>query len=435
MIMVRRSRRGGGGGLRFAATSLALAVAAAAAPTATLRAAAATAGADSADRTIAQRLQQRFPQAGLGSGRVGQVLDAGSGRTVWSSGAGLGRMPASTMKLATAVTALTVLGPDHTERTRTVYADGTLYLVGGGDQRLDRAGLGRLAADTARELKSRRLAVHALRVDDSLFPAPTLSPGWQPGYLPYEVAPVRALALCGDRVGDTALAAGDVFAGALAKAGVAVPPGPLRHAVAPAVDGGGGGDGGAVLLASRTSVPLWNAVEYMLKVSDNNIAEGLLRLAALGRGRPATWQGGTAVVRQVLDGYGVPLGGVRILDGSGLSRQDRMTAAALADLAALAVDPGRHRTLWPLLEGLPIAGRDGTLAARLHRFDSPPSSCAAGRVHAKTGTLHDSTALAGVARGSDGRWKAFAFVENGSVHKSQARSGLDRLAATVTGCW
>ena len=427
--MVRSSRRGGGSGLRFAATSLALAVAAAAAPVANVRAAAAAGGADSADRSIAQRLQQRFPQAGLGSGRVGQVLDAGSGRTVWSSGALLGRMPASTLKLATAVTALTVLGPDHTERTRTVYANGTVYLVGGGDQRLDRTGLGRLAGDTARALKARGLTLRALRVDDSLFPAPTLAPGWQRGYLPYELAPVRALALCGDRVDDTALAAGEVFARALTTAGVAVPHGPLRRAVAPAVGGG------AVLLASRTSVPLWNTVEYMLKVSDNNIAEGLLRLTAQGRGRPATWQGGTDVVQQVLKGYRVPLGGVRIFDGSGLSRQDRVTAAALAALAALAVDPARHRTLWPLLEGLPIAGRDGTLAARLHRFDTSPSSCAAGRVHAKTGTLHDSTALAGVARGSDGRWKAFAFVENGPVRKSQARKGLDRLAATVTGCW
>jgi D-alanyl-D-alanine carboxypeptidase/D-alanyl-D-alanine-endopeptidase (penicillin-binding protein 4) len=429
MIMVRRSRQGGGSVLRLAATSLALAVAAAAAPATTLRAAAAAGGGDSADRIAAQRLQQRFPRAGLGPGGVGQVLDAGSGRTVWSSGALLGRMPASTLKLATAATALTVLGPDRTERTRTVYADGTVYLVGGGDQRLDRDGLGRLAGDTARALKARGLALRALRVDDSLFPAPVLAPGWQPGYLPYDLAPVRALALSGDRVDDTALAAGDVFARGLAAAGVALPSGPLRRAVAPALGGG------VVLLASRTSAPLWNAVEYMLKVSDNNIAEGLLRLSALARGRPATWAGGTALVREVLDGYGVPLAGVRLFDGSGLSRQDRMTAAALAALAALAVDPGRHRTLWPLLEGLPVAGRDGTLAARLHRFDSPPSSCAAGKVHAKTGTLHDSAALAGVARGSDGRWKAFAFVENGPVRKSQARDGLDRLAATVTGCW
>ncbi len=435
--MVKRSLRGGGGGaggvgggLRFAATSLALAVAAAAAPTAAVRADAAG-GADSADRTIAYRLQQRFPQAGLGPGRVGQVLDAASGRTVWSSGAQVGRMPASTAKLATAVTALTVLGPGNTERTRVVYADGTVYLVGGGDQGLDRAGLTRLAGDAAQALTSRGLALHDLRVDDSLFPAPSPAPGWQPGYYPYELAPVRALALRGDRVDDTAVTAGGVFAHGLAAAGFAVPPGPVRRAVAPAVGGG------VQLLASRASAPLWNTVEYMLKVSDNNIAEGLLRLSALAKGLPATWQGGTATVRQVLDGYRVPMGGVALFDGSGLSRQDRMTAAALSGLAALAVDPdpARHRMLWPLLQGLPIAGRDGTLAARLHRFDTAPSSCAAGLVHAKTGTLHDSTALAGVARGSDGRWKAFAFVENGPVGKKQARKGLDGLAATVAGCW
>jgi D-alanyl-D-alanine carboxypeptidase/D-alanyl-D-alanine-endopeptidase (penicillin-binding protein 4) len=429
MIMVRCSRRGGGSVLRLAATSLALAVAAAAAPVAAVRAAAAAGGGDAADRAVAQRLEQRFPQAGLGPGRVGEVLDARSGRPLWSSGALLGRMPASTLKLATAVTALTVLGPDHTELTRAVYADGTVYLVGGGDQRLDRDGLVRLAADTAQALKTQGLALRALRVDDSLFPAPTLAPGWQRGYLPHELAPVRALAVSGDRVEDTALAAGDVFARGLSAAGVAVPSGPLRRAVAPAVGGG------VVLLASRTSAPLSNAVEYMLKASDNNIAEGLLRLAALGRGRPATWEDGTDLVREVLGGYRVPLDGVRLFDGSGLSRQDRMTAAALAALAALAVDPGLHRTLWPVLEGLPVAGRDGTLAARLHRFDTAPSSCAAGQVHAKTGTLRDSAALAGVVRGSDGRWKAFAFVENGPVGRRQAREGLDRLAATVSGCW
>ncbi|TDT97847.1 D-Ala-D-Ala carboxypeptidase 3 (S13) family protein [Streptomyces sp. 846.5] len=168
---------------RLAATSLVLAAATAAAPVAAVRAAAAAAGGDAADRTVAQRLEQRFPQAGLGPGRVGEVLDAGSGRTVWSSGALLGRMPASTLKLATAVTALTVLGPDHTELTRAVYADGTVYLVGGGDQRLDRDGLERLAGDTARALKAQGLTLRALRVDDSLFPAPTLAPGWQRGYL------------------------------------------------------------------------------------------------------------------------------------------------------------------------------------------------------------------------------------------------------------
>lgn len=396
---------------------------------ATVDRATAASGPTTADRTVADRLRTRFPAAGLGPGGVGEVLDVASGRTVWAAGAGTGRMPASTNKLAVAVAALTVLGPDRTERTSTRYADGTLYLVGAGDQRLTGGDLRTLAGATAKALTGRGLAVTTLRFDDSLFPAPTAataSPGWQPGYYPYDLAPVRALALTGARVNDTALAAAQLFAKQLAADGVRLPPAPPVRAAAPAT---------AVELAGHTSRPLWEAVEYMLKVSDNNIAEGLLRLTALGRHRPPTWQGGTTAVRAVLAGYRIPLRGVQLYDGSGLSRQDRMTAAALGALAALAVDPRYHATLWPLFDGLPVAGKDGTLAARLHRYSTAPSRCAAGLVHAKTGTLHDTAALAGVARGRDGRWKAFAFVENGRVSVARARQGLDGLAATVTGCW
>ena len=391
--------------------------------------ASAAGGPTAADRTAAARLKTRFPAAGLGSGRVGKVLDVASGRTVWSSRAGTGRMPASTEKLAVAVSALTVLGPGHTERTRTRYQAGTLYLVGGGDQLLTTADLKALAVATAKALKQHGLKATALRVDDSLFPAPTAadaSPGWLRGYYPSELAPVRALALSGARVSDTALAAGKLFAQQLAAAGVRLPAGAPKRKTAPA---------SAVDLASHTSKPLSKAVEHMLKVSDNNTAEGLLRLTALAEHRPATWQGGTAAVRAVLTGYGVPLAGVKLYDGSGLSRSDRMTASALAALVALSVEPRYDKQLWPLFDGLPVAGRDGTLAASEHRFTTRPSSCAAGRVHAKTGSLHDADALVGVTKGKDGRWKAFAFVENGPVSAAGARRGLDGLAATVDGCW
>ena len=378
-----------------------------------------------ADRAVAARLAARFPRAGLGPGGVGEAIDAATGRVLWSSGARSGRMPASTNKLATAVAALTVLGPDHTEQTRTRLAPGgALYLVGAGDQRLRESGLRALADDTAKALKGRHLTQVQLRFDDSLFAAPVLSPGWPAGYLPHNVAPVRALALHGERLRDTALAAARVFAGQLAEDGVRATP-PVR-AVAPA-------DSEAI--ASHTSHPLWSDLEYMLKVSDNDIAEGLLRLTALARNRPATWQGGTGVVRSVLADYGIPLDGVALYDGSGLSREDRMTAQALTAIAALTVNPRHQHTLWPLFEGLPVAGRDGTLAPADHRFGRWPSSCAAGLVRAKTGTLHDATALAGVALGRDGRWRAFAFLENGSTPVHKARRGLDALASTVQGCW
>ncbi|QMU69521.1 D-alanyl-D-alanine carboxypeptidase/D-alanyl-D-alanine-endopeptidase [Streptacidiphilus sp. P02-A3a] len=383
-------------------------------------------GASGGDRGLAADLGARFPRAGLGPGAVGEVVDAASGAQLWSSGAATGRMPASTAKLATAVAALTLLGPDHTELTSTRYraADHTLYLVGGGDPDLDQDALGALAADTATALKARGLTQVTLRFDDSLFPAPEPSPGWLPDYYPYELAPVRALALVGERSADTALSAAVSFGRRLAAAGVESAA-PSRAPAPP----------DAAPLAERGSPPLWQAVEYMLKVSDNNVAEELLRLTALARHSAANWQDGTAAVRAVLGGYRVPLDGTALYDGSGLSRADRMTPRALGAIAALTVRPELGRLLWPVFAGLPVAGRDGTLARANHRFDTPPSSCAAGLVHAKTGTLHDASALAGVARGPDGRWRAFAFLENGAVATAAARRGLDALAATVTGCW
>lgn len=466
------------------------------------------------ERALAAVLADRFPRAGLGPGGVGQVIDAASGRVLWSSAPGTGRMPASTAKLATAVAALTVLGPDRTESTSTRYraADGTLYLVAGGDPELDAAGLGALAADTAKALKARGVNQVHLSLDDTLFPAPGRPPGWPPGYYPYVVAPVRALALVGDRTEDTAQTAARLFERQLAEDGVrSVAGGPLSGIPAPPTSApptstgptgptgpsdtgdpgspaepgpdlalpGDEGDAaalragavssavssaasaaappaavrgtaapnaapaivratvpsGAEPLAVHTSRPLWGTVEYMLKASDNNVAEELLRLTALASGRPATWYDGTTVVTGVLAGYHVPLDGVALYDGSGLSRQDRLTARALAALAALTIAPAHRSVLWPVYVGMPVAGRDGTLSGALHRFSTRPSSCAAGSVRAKTGTLHDATALAGVTRDRSGRWLAFAFLENGSTPVHTARHGLDGLAATVEGCW
>jgi serine-type D-Ala-D-Ala carboxypeptidase/endopeptidase (penicillin-binding protein 4) len=394
--------------------------------TATASAASAAPAASGAERALAGRVAERFPRAGLGAGAVGEALDAASGSVLWSSGADAGRMPASTAKLGTAVAALSVLGPGRTERTTVRYraADRTLYLVGGGDPALDRAALAALAADTARALRARALTRVTLRFDDSLFPAPAASPGWEPDYYPDQLAPVRALALLGDRTPDSALTAAERFGGLLAAAGVTS--GTPERAAAPPT---------AALVAGRTSPPLWRSVEYMLKASDNDVAEELLRLTALARHRSADRQDGTAAVRSVLGGYGVPLTGTALFDGSGLSRRDRMTPRALAALVALAVRPGLERLLWPVFAGLPVAGRDGTLSAADHRFSTPPGSCAAGRVRAKTGTLHDASALVGLTRGADGRWLAFAFLENGPVPTPAARQGLDALAATVEGCW
>jgi serine-type D-Ala-D-Ala carboxypeptidase/endopeptidase (penicillin-binding protein 4) len=112
-------------------------------------------------------------------------------------------------------------------------------------------------------------------------------------------------------------------------------------------------------------------------------------MTALRAGQPATFEGGTAVVREVLSRrYGVSLENFEMYDGSGLYRANRIPA----------------RTL--------------TLGPEWGRFDDENSKCAVGKVHAKTGTLTGAIALSCLTQGKDGRRKVFSFVENGSTAKA-----------------
>jgi D-alanyl-D-alanine carboxypeptidase/D-alanyl-D-alanine-endopeptidase (penicillin-binding protein 4) len=163
-------------------------------------------------------------------------------------------------------------------------------------------------------------------------------------------------------------------------------------------------------------------LRFMDRESDNFTAEMLLKhlgLTELGRGTSAA---GAAVVTQALAEAGVPMTGVRIVDGSGLSQLDRLTANALGSLLKIAwADP----TVGPaLLASLPVAGVNGTLQ---HRLSKPP---ARGRVLAKTGTTDTASSLSGYV---SGRY-AFAIVQNGHpLSYWWARRAQDRFAQILAG--
>ncbi len=189
-----------------------------------------------------------------------------------------------------------------------------------------------------------------------------------------------------------------------------------------------------VPVAQHKSAPLSDIVKKMLKTSDNNIAETLLRMSAVELGKPGTFEAGTALVRQVLNSYGISLDNFEMHDGSGLSRADRIPAATLAQLLdAITESPA----LGSILEGLPVSGEAGaSLGPEWGRFDDPNSECAVGKVHAKTGTLTGAIALSGVTRTDDGDWLIFSFIENNSTaDPSDIKDAMDGLAATVNGCW
>ncbi|RSN50691.1 D-alanyl-D-alanine carboxypeptidase/D-alanyl-D-alanine-endopeptidase [Streptomyces sp. WAC 04229] len=381
-------------------------------------------GLDADDAQLVRNLNERVADERLGTNVSGVVLDADSDAALWDHNGSTTLMPASNAKLATATTALTLLGANHEFTTKVVYGDGTLTLVGGGDRTLTGDDVAEMARTAVDGLKAAGLTGVKVRVDDSLFAEPSLAKGWNEGYYPTEVAPVRSLVVDGAAVDDTAIDAGKVFAEKLAALGVTVD-GEVSRAKAQQSD---------VPVAQHKSAPLSEIVKKMLKTSDNNIAETLLRMSAVELGKPATFESGAALVRQVLSSYGVSLDNFEMYDGSGLSRADRIPAATLAQLLdAITESPA----LGSILEGLPVAGEAGaSLGPEWGRFDDANSQCAVGKVHAKTGTLTGAIALSGVTRTDDGEWRIFSFIENNSsADPSDIKDAMDGLAATVNGCW
>jgi D-alanyl-D-alanine carboxypeptidase/D-alanyl-D-alanine-endopeptidase (penicillin-binding protein 4) len=379
--------------------------------------------------------------AGLGKAVSMQVVDVASGASLFSVSPNARLVPASTAKLLTGAAALTTVGPDATLTTKVVdgATRGEIVLVGGGDLLLGagpgnpdavvgRAGLADLADATATALKGQGRTSVALRLDDSLFRGPAVSPGWAPGDLAAGyVSPVMALEVNegqlphrAARQSDPALAAGQSFASLLSRRGITVTA-PVVRAGAPA---------GANVLAGVESASIADLVEYALTESDNTVAEVLARVVALRMGRPATFtDGGRAVLDQV-GLLGVPTDGDKLVGGSGLADGSQVSVRTLTGLLALA-GSSAHPQLRPLLTGLPVAGASGTLA---DRFSTATQHGGLGIVRAKTGTLKGVNALAGTVVDGDGRLLAFAVLADKTGTAAVARSALDDVAVALARC-
>ncbi|MFC7814427.1 D-alanyl-D-alanine carboxypeptidase/D-alanyl-D-alanine-endopeptidase [Streptomyces sp. NPDC057367] len=361
-------------------------------------------------------------------GRGAAVVDLTTGERLYGRSADTALTPASTTKIATAVAALTALGPDHRLTTRTALETdtGELVLVGGGDPTLTArkdarglASLRTLAERTAAALKKRDVREVTLSYDTTLYAGTEMHP------IGVNENLARVTALMADegrtddsvsgpapRVPDPAADAARAFAEFLERHGVtASAPGPSK-----ATDR-------ADTLATVSSPPLSALVERMLTNSDNDLAEALARHTALASGESADFDGVSAAITARLKQLGLPVDGARFHDGSGLDRTDRITAGLLTALLAEAADPSRPE-LRPVLTGLPVAGFTGTLSGRY-------TDRAAGVVRAKTGTLTGVNTLAGTVATPDGRLLGFAFLASDTTNAWEAQAALDRLATAL----
>jgi D-alanyl-D-alanine carboxypeptidase/D-alanyl-D-alanine-endopeptidase (penicillin-binding protein 4) len=189
-----------------------------------------------------------------------------------------------------------------------------------------------------------------------------------------------------------------------------------------------GGDAGrtvappaAPVVTAIQSRPLGELVGELLTTSDDNTAELLVKEIGAVAGGGGTRAAGLAVVQGKLGEWGVPLEGIYLVDGSGLDRGNRLTCSALQAVLRHVGGTG------PVADGLPIAGRTGTLA------DAFRGNPAEGRLHAKTGTLREAKALSGFVDAVDGqRHVSFSFIQNGPDAEAAAVPVWDALGRVLT---
>ncbi|UEL28825.1 D-alanyl-D-alanine carboxypeptidase/D-alanyl-D-alanine-endopeptidase [Pseudarthrobacter sp. L1SW] len=389
---------------------------------------------------------------------TGMVQDAWTGQVLFDRGGSEGRVPASNMKLLTAVAALRSLGPGHRFSTTVVAgpAPGQVVLVGGGDvllgpgdsnpeRALGHAGLATLAAATVEALTSDGASGELkVLVDDSLFSGPALNPAWDSGDVAAgEVAPLFPLALnsgrydpavtTGPRPQDSAIAAAEEFAARLrtagAAAGLTVAAG-VERSPAPARAAGGESEK-PVVLAEVQSATVAEQVDVMLQDSDNYLAEALGRLTALADGLPGSNDGATAAVRAQLSAAGLATDAMKLVDVCGLAMGNQVPARQFSEVVR-AITSGADTRLRAALDGFPVAGLTGTLDTR---YGGGATAGGAGLVRAKTGTLNTVLALSGYVVDADGRLLVFSFIGNGLTPGAAGnKEALDRAATALAGC-
>lgn len=362
------------------------------------------------------------------------AVSPSNGNELVSSGQGP-YVPASTTKVLTSFAALSLIDPQTRFATRVVRSGDQIVLVGGGDPYLAvkrtkkddpvvRADLTTLAARTAAALKKSGTTRVSLGFDSSLFKGPDASPGWESSYVSQNIV-TRISALWADqgvqngvRVKDPAASAARTFARLLEDRGITIKREPEQANAA----------GSTTVVAAVQSATVARIIDTLIRVSDNEAAEVMLRQLAIAAHKPATFDGGTDAVVDALDAAGIDTKGLALRDGSGLSRRNRIAPLTLAQTVQVAASKPRTSGL---VTDLPVSGFTGTLVDRFAKLTS-----SLGMVRAKTGTLTGVHSLAGYALDAGGHPVVFAVMADrtSKVAPLEAQAALDKVAAAIAGC-
>ncbi|MER7002292.1 D-alanyl-D-alanine carboxypeptidase/D-alanyl-D-alanine-endopeptidase [Dactylosporangium sp. NPDC000555] len=373
---------------------------------------------------------------GLGPHITASVVDVSTGQSIFSSEQDAAMTPASTTKVVTAAAVLAVRGPAYRIQTRVVAGaqPGEVVIVAGGDPTLGvfptsyypgAARIDDLAAKVKKALGD--TAPTKVTYDVSVFSGNGIAPGWDSdattGGSGAVITPLMTEggrtkpAKYSDRYAQPDLQAAQAFAKALG-----VPTNAVAAGTAPQ---------GARELGEVESAPLARMVEFMLQESDNVLADALARQVAMAKNQPASFEGAATAMKGVLQELGLPVTGYGLVDGSGFSRNNRLSPALLTGILAMAARADRG-DLHAIFSGLPVAAYSGTLSTRY--LKSQEGGSAAGLVRAKTGTLTGVNSLTGIVVDVDGRTLAFAFMADQTTDGNLAVIALDRVAAALAAC-
>jgi len=170
-------------------------------------------------------------------------------------------------------------------------------------------------------------------------------------------------------------------------------------------------------------VPLGDSVKLVNKISQNLHTEMLLRTAARQNGAWSTPDDLLKVAQDFYVSAGIAPDDVIQTDGSGLSRHDLVTPRAIVTLLKYA-----QGQPWfaPYYASLPVAGIDGSLQDRMK------GTIAAGRIHAKTGSVEHVRTLSGFAEMPGGQRLIFSFLSNNQGGKNhEAAAALNGLCVAM----
>ena len=181
-------------------------------------------------------------------------------------------------------------------------------------------------------------------------------------------------------------------------------------------------------IAEVSSPPLQKMIRFALLYSDNVLSQRIAMLATGLNGYPLNRTGLNEMINAKISGIGVDTTGMKLVDGSGLGGENRVSAKTVSQLLLKIKTEPQLKVIY---DSLPISGESGTLIGRYH--STAPQ--AVGLVRAKTGSTRHTVSLAGFATSGEKEYVFVVIADGvGRTRRLQdaARSAIDRMLGTIT---